>query len=40
LGDPQLPVIKRLIEVPLNADFEIEIISQNHSEFNLSDYGV
>ncbi|MCD4683572.1 MAG: hypothetical protein K8R86_09845, partial [Bacteroidales bacterium] len=40
LGDPQLPVIKRLIEVPLNADFNIEIISQNYSEFNLSDYGV
>jgi len=40
LGEPQLPVVKRLIEVPLNAEFDIEIISQSYVEFNLSDYGV
>ncbi|MEZ5196943.1 MAG: C25 family peptidase propeptide domain-containing protein, partial [Bacteroidales bacterium] len=40
LGDPKLPVVKKLIEVPLNATFDVEIIEQDFQEFNLSDYGI
>jgi hypothetical protein len=40
IGNPKLPVLKRLIEVPLNATFEIEVISESYQEFNLLDYGI
>ena len=40
VGDPKLPVLKRLIEVPLNATYNIEVITQNYREFNLADYGI
>ncbi|MCD4694679.1 MAG: T9SS type A sorting domain-containing protein [Bacteroidales bacterium] len=39
-GDPGLPVIKKLIEVPLNATYEIEIIEQGYTILNLADYGL
>ena len=39
-GNPKLPVIKKLIEVPLNATFETHILYADYSEFNLSDFGI
>lgn len=39
-GDPKLPVLKKLIEVPVNATFEISILTQDMVEFNLADYGI
>jgi hypothetical protein len=39
-GEPMLPVLKRLIEVPLNATIEIQILSMAYEEINLSDYGI
>lgn len=39
-GDPKLPVLKKLIEVPVNATFEISVNAQNYKEFNLIDYGI
>ena len=40
LGDPKLPVVKKLIEVPLNAAFDYEIIVQDFQDFNLTDYNI
>jgi hypothetical protein len=40
VGNPQLPVIKKLIEVPLNADYIINIYGQGYKEINLADYGI
>lgn len=39
-GDPGLPVIKKLIEVPLNAICEVEIIEEDYTLVNLADYGI
>jgi hypothetical protein len=39
-GEPMLPVLKQLIEVPLNATFEIKILSMVQSEISLIDYGI
>jgi len=39
-GSPKLPVIKKLIEVPLNATYEIETMYENSMVFNLNDYGI
>ncbi len=39
-GDPCLPVMKKLIEIPLNASFGIEILNQEYIELNLSDFGI
>ena len=40
IGDPQVPVMKKIIEVPLDADFEINIIHETSSEFSLKDFGI
>ncbi|MFW5705849.1 MAG: C25 family cysteine peptidase, partial [Bacteroidota bacterium] len=40
IGEPKLPVIKKLIEVPLNADFEVNITYQSYKDYNLADFGI
>jgi hypothetical protein len=40
IGDPQLPVLRKLIEIPLGADVNINVISYALTEYNLSDYGI
>jgi hypothetical protein len=39
-GDPKLPVMKKLIEVPFGATFEISVVSQEYKEINLNDFGI
>ncbi len=39
-GEPELPVLKELIEIPINAKVNINIISTAFKDFNLSDLGV
>ena len=39
-GEPKLPVMKKLIEVPMNASFEIILSTQEFEEINLSDLGI
>lgn len=36
-GDPQVPVMRQLIEIPVDADFQVNIISKNVITVNLSD---
>ncbi len=38
-GFPELPVMTKLIEVPLDAEFEINIISYDEQVIDLNDYG-
>lgn len=40
IGEPKLPVLKKLIEVPLGADFDVNITFQSYREYNLSDFGI
>ncbi len=40
VGHPQLPVIKKLIEVPLGAEITVEVLSQTQQEVSLADYGI
>lgn len=40
VGKPKLPVIKKLIEVPLEATFELIISYESYKDINLSDFGV
>ena len=39
-GEPELPVLKELIEIPFNAEVNINIISTTFKDFNLGDLGV
>ncbi len=39
-GEPKLPVIKKLIEVPLGATYEINILSKTAKEINLADFNI
>ncbi|MDD2636826.1 MAG: C25 family cysteine peptidase, partial [Bacteroidales bacterium] len=39
IGFPELPVMTKLIEVPHNAEFEINIISYNEQIIDLDEYG-
>ena len=39
-GAPKLPVLKKLIEVPLGATLSVEVIPGDFTEFNLADYGI
>lgn len=39
-GEPELPVLKELIEIPINTKVNINIISTAFKDFNLSDLGV
>ena len=40
LGTPNLPVAKKLIEVPWGADLDIQVLSYDVEEFKLSDFGI
>ncbi|MCD4788931.1 MAG: hypothetical protein K8R37_02935, partial [Bacteroidales bacterium] len=40
IGDPKLPVLKKVIEVPIGSYFEINIIKENYLEYDLSDFGI
>ncbi len=39
-GMPDIPVISKLIEVPLDADVQFEVVSYKEQIINLSDYGI
>jgi len=40
VGDPKLPVLRKLIEVPFGASFNVNIISEEFKEFDLSEFGI
>ncbi len=40
IGSPKLPVIKKLIEIPLQSNIEITITSQSYKDYNLADIGI
>ncbi len=40
LGAPKLPARKKLIEVPFNADVEVEVLSYTTQKYDLSEFGV
>ena len=40
IGDPELPVLSKLIEVPVDAVPEVRVVSYTISEYRLSDYGI
>lgn len=39
-GSPQLPVLRKLIELPQGTEPQVKIISYTVSEYNLADYGI
>ena len=39
-GEPKLPVIKKIIEVPLDATYEIKFTTKSSKEINLSEYDI
>ncbi|MFW6095796.1 MAG: C25 family peptidase propeptide domain-containing protein, partial [Bacteroidota bacterium] len=39
-GSPNLPVISKLIEIPIGADYEVEIISFDVEEIDLKEKGI
>ena len=40
IGNPKLPVLRKLIEIPQDANIKIKIISYNVEEYNLNDLGI
>ncbi|MEI7501012.1 MAG: C25 family cysteine peptidase [Bacteroidota bacterium] len=40
IGNPNLPVLKKLIEVPLDAKFDIHILDQSFKEYDLKDFNI
>jgi hypothetical protein len=40
VGSPALPMLKKLIEIPIHSEFEINILNQTFKEYKLSDYGI
>jgi len=40
IGNPKLPVLKKMIEIPIGATPEIKIVSSKVNEYNLNDYGI
>ncbi|MCF8365768.1 MAG: T9SS type A sorting domain-containing protein [Bacteroidales bacterium] len=40
IGEPKLPVIKKLIEIPLQSQFNINIIFDSYKDYMLSDLGI
>ncbi|MFA4852334.1 MAG: C25 family cysteine peptidase, partial [Bacteroidales bacterium] len=40
IGDPQLPMLRKLIEIPLGANVNVNVISYTLTEYNLSDYDI
>jgi hypothetical protein len=39
-GDPQMPVMKRLIEIPLGAEVGIQVVNSSYIELDLAGYGI
>jgi hypothetical protein len=39
-GDPRLPVYHKLIQVPVNAGYDIQVTYRHYQEFNLGSYGI
>jgi hypothetical protein len=40
LGDPKLPVFHKLIEIPLNAGFSIQVTQEKYKEYDLFSIGI
>jgi len=40
IGNPNLPMLNKIIEIPREAEIRIEIIEDNISTYNLSDYNI
>ncbi len=40
IGSPKLPFFRKLIEVPVNAQVNVEVINKNASEYSLNDLGI
>lgn len=40
VGEPSLPVLGKLVEIPLNAVIEIEILSSQYKDVQLEDFGL
>lgn len=40
VSNPELPVLSKLIEVPLDAEFEVRILSFKEQVINLNEYGI
>ena len=40
VGNPKLPVLKRLIEIPVNSNISIHIISEQFQEYDLNEFGI
>ncbi|MCD4744892.1 MAG: hypothetical protein K8R58_01170, partial [Bacteroidales bacterium] len=39
-GDPKLPVLKRIIELPFNCEFDIRIIKKSYKEYDLKNFKI
>ncbi len=40
IGEPKLPAIKKLIQIPSNAEVSVQVSGYNITEYRLSDYGI
>lgn len=40
VGEPKLPVLRSLIEIPLEADVEVKVVNYDVEEYNLKDFGI
>ncbi len=40
IGDPKLPVLKKLIEIPFGASVNVKVISYSEKEYTLSELGI
>ena len=40
IGEPKLPILRKLVEIPLEAQVEVKAISYEITEYNLEDYGI
>jgi hypothetical protein len=40
VGDPKLPMLRKLIEIPYGATVKVNVISYTETEYKLSDYGI
>ncbi len=40
LGEPKLPTVKKLIEVPFGADVNVQVLDYDVNEYKLSDFGI
>ncbi|MBU0763872.1 MAG: PKD domain-containing protein, partial [Bacteroidetes bacterium] len=40
IGKPELPVLNRLVEIPYNAETEVEVVSFSEKTYDLSDLGI